>query len=99
MRLPPSSIEAIRQAVTNVAGPSASVWLFGSRLDDAARGGDIDLLVKLPSAPGNPALMAATLSGCLSRAFHGRRVDVVLDAPGLARLPIHEVAERSGVCL
>ena len=46
-----------------------------------AAAGDIDLLVKLPSAPGNPALMAATLSGRLSRAFHGRRVDVVLDAP------------------
>jgi predicted nucleotidyltransferase len=99
MRLSHSSVDTIRQVVASVAGPAASVWVFGSRLDDTARGGDIDLLVKVPTSPDNPALLAATVSGRLSRAFHGRRVDVLLDAPGLHRLPVHEVAERTGVLL
>jgi predicted nucleotidyltransferase len=44
MRLP----EAERQAILNAVrseDPDAVVYLFGSRVDDAARGGDIDLLV------------------------------------------------------
>lgn len=44
MRLAPDTVEAIRAAV-RAADPAAEVYLHGSRLDDAARGGDIDLLV------------------------------------------------------
>lgn len=44
MRLKPAVIAAIREEVLR-ADPEAEVWLFGSRVDDRARGGDIDLLV------------------------------------------------------
>jgi len=44
MRLTPDVVAAIRDAV-QAADPAAEVYLHGSRLDDAARGGDIDLLV------------------------------------------------------
>lgn len=44
MRLKPEVIAAIRQEVS-LADPDAAIWLFGSRVDDRARGGDIDLLV------------------------------------------------------
>ena len=44
MRLTPQQQNAIVSAVSAVDA-AAEVYLFGSRVDDAARGGDIDLLV------------------------------------------------------
>ena len=70
--------------------------LFGSRLRDDARGGDVDLLVELPEAVEDPAVLASRLSALISRSLYGRKVDVLLLAPNLRRLPIHEVALQEG---
>lgn len=99
MRLTTEQQRLIRAATREVFGPGATVRLFGSRLDDEARGGDIDLLVELSEPVNNPALSAAKLATKVSRAIHGRQVDVLVSAPNLRRLPIHEVAAREGVML
>ena len=44
MRLTASQITAIREEIGRL-DPKAEVYLYGSRVDDGARGGDIDLLV------------------------------------------------------
>lgn len=44
MRLAVGEQLAIREAI-HAVDEEASIYLFGSRVDDAARGGDIDLLV------------------------------------------------------
>ncbi len=44
MRLTTSEADAIRDEVGRL-DPEAELYLYGSRTDDAARGGDIDLLV------------------------------------------------------
>lgn len=46
MRLTPKEAEIIRSAARQVLGAGARVYLFGSRADDAERGGDIDLYVE-----------------------------------------------------
>jgi predicted nucleotidyltransferase len=46
MRLNDQQRSIIRTAVTENFGAGANVWLFGSRVDDAARGGDIDLYIE-----------------------------------------------------
>ena len=50
MRLTPDEAAAIGRAAREAFGPDAIVRLFGSRLDDARRGGDIDLHVQVPAA-------------------------------------------------
>lgn len=99
MRLSPEQQAAIRRIVADVAGPDAQVRLFGSRLDDSARGGDVDLFVTLERPVEQPALVSAQLSARISRHLQGRRVDVILSAPNLRTLPIHDVARREGVLL
>lgn len=99
MRLTHEQTQVIRQTILADLGPSARITLFGSRLDDAARGGDIDLMVVIPDAVPLAALRAARLAAKLERRLDGRHVDVILVTPETHLQPIHEVARRSGVTL
>ncbi|MCI0732969.1 MAG: nucleotidyltransferase domain-containing protein [Methylococcaceae bacterium] len=96
MRLTQPQIQAIRRLVHRLAGNEARICVFGSRLDDAMQGGDLDLMVELAEPVENPALMAAQLSAKLSRLLYGRKVDVLLSAPNLMHLPIHDIALKEG---
>lgn len=99
MRLTNYQIQAIRQLARQVAGSQSRVRVFGSRLDDTAHGGDLDLMLELTDPVDNPALMAAQMSARVSRAMSGRKVDVLLSAPNLMRLPIHDIAFKEGQLL
>jgi predicted nucleotidyltransferase len=99
MRLTDEQIQAIRLLTQQIAGVKSRVRVFGSRLDDAAHGGDLDLMLELMESVENPALMAAQISTLVSRAMHGRKVDVLLSAPNLLRLPIHDIAFKEGQLL
>jgi predicted nucleotidyltransferase len=99
MRLTDGQAQAIRYLARQVAGDRCCVRVFGSRLDDAAQGGDVDLLLELKDPVDNPALIAAQFSARVSRVMDGRKVDVVLSAPNLMRLPIHDIAFKEGQLL
>jgi predicted nucleotidyltransferase len=46
MRLTKQQTHTITQTVSRLAGAGVMVYLFGSRLDDQAKGGDIDLFIE-----------------------------------------------------
>ena len=99
MRLTEQQIKIIRHVVENLAGNNARVTLFGSRVDDTKKGGDIDLLISLPELVQHPAELSAKISAQLIRRLEGRKVDVILSAPNLKDLPIHAIAQQTGVVL
>ena len=89
----------IRQTATELFGASARVSLFGSRLDDSLRGGDIDLLVETDTVLENRPALAARFAARLQCRLGDRRIDVVIIDPQTRLQSIHHVARQSGVAL
>lgn len=99
MRLNSFQIQSIKQVVAHIAGPSARVWLFGSRVRDDIRGGDIDLMVETNSRIENRAQMVCRLVGSLTMALGDRKLDVVLKDSRTTESAVIRIAQRDGVLL
>ena len=99
MRLSDRHRQLLKDHITSALGPGCEVLLFGSWLDDAARGGDVDLLVRTPRPVDRKAWLAASLAARAERLLDGRRVDIVLLDPDTPLEPIHESALAQGVAL
>lgn len=98
MRLTPEEIAGIKDAVAETFGPEASVRLFGSRVNDALKGGDIDLLVEVPAGMGTLRKEIACEIAIIDR-IGEQKIDVLLVEPGRRPGAIHEIALRDGVVL
>ena len=95
MRLTADQAEAIRQRVRRHLGPNSRIWLFGSRVDDRRRGGDVDLYIEPESTP--PLLAHLMCRSELADALD-LQVDMIVRQPGLD-LPIYRIAKQRGVPL
>lgn len=99
MRLTETERQAIREVVNELTGGRARAIVFGSRLDEFARGGDIDLLVESSEPVDQPARLAALIGARLESQLGEQRIDVLIGAPNLKRLPVHESARLHGATL
>ena len=99
MRLSQQHRQAILRVVAETCGPKARVRLFGSRVDDSRRGGDVDLLIELPAEPEQVFDLQRRLSAQLLRALDSRPVDVLVVGPRTRRDSVHDEALRHGVLL
>jgi predicted nucleotidyltransferase len=99
MRLSEVERRAIVTIAREVIGGDVQVRLFGSRADDRARGGDIDLMVETDRALPDRLRQELRLGVRLERALGGRRVDLLLVDPTVPLQPVHRVARREGVAL
>ena len=101
MRLTQTEQRILKQTAEECFGSGVGVRLFGSRTDDAARGGDIDLLIEV--ATGSPAEIVRAQSLFMARLLTrlgDRKIDVLIDYPGrLKHPPIFDVARREGIPL
>ena len=99
MRLTPDQARAIFVATQEPAGTDARVRLFGSRLNDELRDGDIDLLEECPRQVSRPVWLAAQITARLQRRLGDRRIDVLVIDPATELEPVHRVAQAEGVLL
>ena len=99
MRISEPQIQSIKHVVADLLGNQVEIRLFGSRLDDEARGGDIDIYIHSDVPIDRPAFTSALIQARLIRQIGERKVDIILDAPNLKRDTIHQIAEQTGVAL
>lgn len=95
-RLSPHEVESIKRAVAQVAGSAARLSLFGSRVDDNLRGGDIDLLLEPDTPTEHPAWLGAQVEAAILLALGDQKVDVLVAAPNLTDSLVHQAARATG---
>jgi predicted nucleotidyltransferase len=97
MRLTTEQVLTIRALLGRNLGNGSRIWLFGSRTDDAALGGDIDLYVepdRLPSS--NLFLLREQLKRELEKRLH-IAVDLVINTGSASAFM--RLAKRDGILL
>lgn len=96
MRLTSDARDIIKQTVLRETGPGAAVYLFGSRLDDARRGGDVDLYIETdhPLPPLQRARLKLHLEAML-----GLPVDIVFYRKGGSATAFQRIAAAKSVLL
>ena len=77
MRLTVGQQETICRVIRDHFGPSVRITLFGSRADDSARGGDIDLLVESDLKPEEAFLQKLRAVSEIQRIIGDQKIDLI----------------------
>jgi predicted nucleotidyltransferase len=100
MRLTEQQRQIIKDNVKNIFGSHAQVLLFGSRIDDEARGGDIDLLIELEHAESDILKKNLHLNAALQIAMGGlQKIDIITHVKDSVETTLHKAALSTGVKL
>lgn len=99
MRITTHQQTLIKQIVNDLIAGNPEITLFGSRVDDSQKGGDIDLMITLKNSINHPVMLSAKIAAKLTRLFQGRKVDILLSAPNLKEQSIHHSARENGIIL
>jgi predicted nucleotidyltransferase len=96
MRLNKEYKKAIKEAVQSRFS-DAKIYLFGSRVDDAKKGGDIDLYVEVDKKPhflDKPQILAE-----IKKKIKEQKIDLVFNYPNKKEELIDKKAKQNGVLL
>jgi predicted nucleotidyltransferase len=101
MRLTPEQIKVFGIYARRYFGEDAELWLFGSRVDDAKKGGDYDFLVETTLFDADEIIqrkiiLLTKLQGTAQ--FEDEKIDIVVKRrTGTFEMPIYQVAKHDGV--
>ena len=100
MRLTQQQQATIRAVLRRHFGCNSQIRLFGSRADDTAKGGDIDLYIE-PDIQSPDQIVAARLNALadLHLALGEQKIDLLVRRQPGPELPIHRHAQETGVPL
>jgi predicted nucleotidyltransferase len=99
MRLTNEQVSIISSTARSIFGDSVQVLLFGSRISDTRRGGDIDLLVQ--SADDTTLNLSNKLVFIveLKKRLGDQKIDVLLSRADEAGSAIIQNARKTGIAL
>ncbi|OAI07088.1 nucleotidyltransferase family protein [Methylomonas methanica] len=96
MRLSKEQTQLIAETILGIAGTDVAVYLFGSRLNDQAKGGDVDLFIE--SDQPISLLRRAQIKMQLESQL-GLPVDIICQARVTKASPFRQIAKGSAVKL
>ena len=98
MRITPEQHRHITGILKKHFGQGSRIWLFGSRINDQAKGGDIDLYLE-PEYQSAKDIVAARLAAMaeLHQTLGDQRIDLVINRHQGPRQPIYDIAKTSGI--
>jgi len=99
MRLTSQSQMIITQAAEEIFGSRVAVKLFGSRLDDSAAGGDIDILIESEQQIEQSGRKSLQLIARLQMRLGDQPIDVVVIDPQTQLQSFHDEVLRTAVSL
>ncbi len=97
MRLSHKEIDTIKQKALERFGENAKVYIFGSRLDDCKRGGDIDIFIQ-STIIGDLLDLKIEYLQSLEKELGEQKIDVLID-DGKSEKEIYKIAAKEGVRL
>lgn len=98
VRLADDYVDAIKTSARDAFGDSVIVRLFGSRVHDELRGGDIDLHFEVDPGRGTVSELASFEQQLFSR-IEPQRVDKVFSVRGEPTNAFERIAYRDGIVL
>ena len=99
MRLTDKQRQTIREEVQRHFGVKAQALLFGSRVRDDLRGGDIDLYVEADASAEDALSLELKLYAALQRRLGEQRIDLVVHRANAPLRPIDLEARSTGIAL
>jgi hypothetical protein len=99
IRLNPEEIEHIKTIFQDIFMPGDKLWIFGSRVNPRAKGGDIDLYIETQLSNADDVTDAKiNFLTTLKFKLGDQKIDVVINF-GDTQLPIYEIARNEGIRL
>ena len=100
MRITEQQQKIIKQTLCKYFGVGSDVRLFGSRVDDNARGGDVDIYIE-PEIQEADDIVEAKLDALveLYQLLGDQKIDLVINRKNGVILPIYDIAKDTGIRL
>ncbi len=101
MRLTQYQIDAIIESFKTLFSAQDHLWLFGSRVDDAQFGGDIDLYIETIETDDSLVFNKKFIfSAMIQRSIGEQKIDVVINMLSAQKeKPIYQEARATGILL
>lgn len=99
MRLSSIHCNIIKTEAKKIFGENTQIFLFGSRVDDTKKGGDIDLMLELAYDITEIVAKIILLNGKLQQQLGPQKIDIIVHIPNAPLLPIHQIAKKTGILL
>ena len=97
MRLSDFEIKAIKKLANQFFGQQATVILFGSRVDDSKKGGDIDVFIETPLESSIKDKLNFLVQ--LENNIGEQKVDLIVKSKNSPPKDIFDIAKKTGIAL